>query len=112
MITSILPDANPGQSFESAPLPSSVRTLIPVALPACADDDSFKLENEMVTALLAGILLLLPVSDNTSPVLPTQDGVADGAEDIPLIVALGDEDVLKKPEGYVSVIRPFKSLFV
>jgi hypothetical protein len=68
------------------------------------------LENEMLTALLAGILP--PVSDNTSPVVPTQDGVADGAEDIPLIVALGDEDVLKKPEGYVSVIRPFKSLFV
>ena len=68
-----------------------------MALPACADDDRLKLENEMVTALLAGILPL--VSDNTSPVLPTQDEVADGAGDIPLIVALGIVTVLKKPEG-------------
>ena len=98
----MLPVANPGCAFESAPSPSNVRTLIPVALPACGDDDSLKLENEMVTALLGGILP--PFSDSTSPVVPTQEEVADGAGDIPLIVALGDEDVLKKPEGYVSVI--------
>jgi hypothetical protein len=104
----MLPDANPRGVFESAPSPSIVRTLIPVALPACGDDDSPKLENEMVTALLAGILP--PVSDSTSAVLPTHDELADGEGNIPLIVALGDEDVLKKPEGYVNVIRPFKLL--
>jgi hypothetical protein len=93
----MLPDENPGQAFESAPSPSIVRTLIPVALPACADNDSLKLENEMVIALLAGILP--PVSDSTSPELPTQDEAADGEGDIPIIVALGVADVSKKPEG-------------
>jgi hypothetical protein len=84
---------------------------MPVALPACADDAIFKLENATVTtlAVLAGIVPA--VSDTTSSVLPenAQDAVTP---DIPVPViedTPGAVAVSKNPEGYVSVILAFKA---
>ena len=76
---------------------------MPVALPACAADPSFKFENEKVTAVLAGMVPAVSVNTNCDPTGQAQDTVTPAT---PLTVADGVVPVSKKPAGYSRVIVP------